>query len=165
MRLHARRSFPVLLVLAGPAVFAQDDPAPARPTRPLVLGPLPGSVEGRLEAAFAIALERLGSRPACRELYQGLERDGFESLAVTRYIRPNDRERQQVCGRRVSAFTIRGGAVTRLCSSFGRLPPEQAAGVLLHEGLHSAGLPEHPHEPGALRSAEINELVTTRCGL
>jgi len=149
--------------LVALAAFAA--PAAAGEAAPRVLGRIPSALESRLQTAFDLARERLASRPACRELYRGLDRSGARSLLATRYLPTTLRERRRVCSRRVSAFTVTGGLATRLCPSFARLATPRAAVVLIHEALHSAGLPEAPQTPGALRSSEINELVARRCEL
>lgn len=151
-----------LVVLAALAVPAAAGDAHAVPR---VLGPVPDPMKTRLESAFAVARERVASRAACRDLYRELDRSGSDSLESTRYLVTTLRERQRVCDRRVSAFTVPGGLTTRLCPSFARLPTPRAAAVLIHEALHTAGLPESPGVPGAMRSSEIEDLVARRCGL
>jgi hypothetical protein len=44
------------------------------------------------------------------------------------------------------------------------LDTDKAALVLLHEALHFAGLTEQPHDPRAMTSSEINDMVKDRCG-
>lgn len=154
-----------LQALFGIAVLAASSAVAGPSAVPRVLGPVPDPMKARLASAFDVARERVARRPACRDLYRDLDRSGVDSLEATRYLVTTLRERQRLCDRRVSAFTVPGGLTTRLCPSFSRLPTPRAAAVLIHESLHTAGLPESPLVPEAMRSSEINDLVARRCGL
>ena len=79
------------------------------------------------------------------------------------YVAPSVGERRELCVGGVTAFTQVGSRVTRLCPSFGDLDREAAALLLIHEALHSAGMPESPSSAGALTPSEINRMVKRAC--
>ena len=100
---------------------------------------------------------------SCRDLFVPLGASGIESLALTHYVVLSGRERERVCSGGVTTLTTVGGRVTWLCPAFGNLDPQVAALALIHEALHSAGMPENPSTPGALTAQEISELVERAC--
>lgn len=117
--------------------------------------------------AFRLAAERLGDSPRCAAMFSRLGADGLARLRENRYLPAAGTGVERVCSRGVgaAAFTTVGNSRTVICPGFGRLDPKQAAVIVLHEALHSAGLPESPQTPGAMTSAEINDWVADRCGL
>ncbi len=130
------------------------------------VGRVPVRERQQLKWAMALAVQRLRERPACRQLFAALGADGLARLAATFYTAPISTAELRTCRRKASAMTSVGCPRTIICSpSFGQLTRRRAAVTLLHEALHHAGLSEYPHEPGALRSAEINHLVKVSCGL
>ena len=131
---------------------------------PRISKKLPSRARRSLASAFELAAERLRSRSECQSLFDDLGADGLEVLAQGLYYGVGLQLEQRTC-RGTSAFTQVGGRVTRVCSSFGRLRKNQAAVVLIHEALHQAGMGEKPRDPQALDSAQINQLVSDRCGL
>ncbi|MEM7587770.1 MAG: hypothetical protein AAF560_30560 [Acidobacteriota bacterium] len=122
------------------------------------------TLERKLEAAFELAYERVQDSPTCRALFSELGHDATEMLRRSRYVPANIMQEQRVC-RRAVAFTGVGSPAVRLCRGFGRLALERAAMVVIHEALHTAGLPEWPLDPEAMTSAEINALVGRSCDL
>lgn len=125
------------------------------------------AVRDKIEVAYAVAVERLSRVPACRELFAQLGGDGEHLLATSLYLpMPNVREELAICrGRKAHAATMVGAASTFICPSFGRIPDDRAAMVLIHEALHHAGLNEYPHDPNAMRSSQISALVGRSCRL
>ncbi len=125
---------------------------------------LPPRMRSSMTTAFDFAVARLRDRSECRRLFENLGADGLEVLAKSLYYGVSLSREQRIC-RRTSAYTQVGGRVTRLCRSFSRLREHPAAVVLIHEALHQAGMSEKPLDPQALDSAQINQLVSDRCGL
>lgn len=153
-----------------------------------------GSVDGSfgydLTRARGVALEQL-KRPGCRSLFSDL-RDARgrtleeilreESDSVAEHLLRmsfRDGSGDLACSGAVAAFTSPGSFVIFLCvSSFQRIArrdPFRAGNVLIHEELHTLGLPEarpgnrppnllQTHEP-PLTSLQINDLVASRCRL
>lgn len=126
---------------------------------------LPGPLGRKLELALGLARLHVRTLEECSGLFEPLEQSGEATLARGRFRSAPGRFELRVCRDGTSAFTRIGGEVTYLCRSFARLAPARAATVLIHEALHQAGLPESPAEPEAMRSREINELVTRSCRL
>lgn len=124
---------------------------------------LPPALRLKLSRAFYVAMDRLHSNEECRRLFEELDAEGTTALARTLYVRPMVGEEKFCSG--VHAFTTVGGPVTRVCRSFDHTRLRQAAMVLIHEALHTAGAGEKPSDPRALSSAQINELVRRRCSL
>ena len=122
-------------------------------------------VDRRLQQAFDLALVHLEAHPACDRLFEHLENLALDSMSLTLYAPASARLEDRLCRRGVSAFTTVGSRVTYLCRGFGGLAAPRAAAILIHEALHLAGLPESPVHPGALASAEINEMVASSCRL
>ena len=142
----------------------RSESAPVTRLEPWIGKSLPPRTRRSVTGAFELAVERLRNRSECQRLFDDLGADGLEVLAKSLYYGVSLPREQTIC-RRTSAFTQVGGRVTRLCSSFSRLRENQAAVVLIHEALHQAGRSEKPLDPRALDSAQINQLVSDRCGL
>ena len=125
------------------------------------------TVRFSLASSFRIASTRVRSHPACGLLFSEMGSDGFERLAATAYRLAASHADARVCrsGRDVVAFTRVGSTETVLCPAFGRLRPDDAAVVLLHEALHATGMSESPADPSALDSEGINQSVRLACGL
>jgi hypothetical protein len=131
-------------------------------------------VSERLEAGFALALERVREVESCGGLFTRLGADPIETLATGLYF-PVDTHRREVevCGRNAAtishgaknlAYTTVGGAPTWICRHFGRVSTETAAVAVIHEALHHAGLTEWPHDRLAMTSEEITKMVEAACG-
>lgn len=132
---------------------------------PHTSGPLAFRSSHNLFMGFAIAVERVSEIPSCRALFESLAASGVEMMTNSFYVATRADERREFCVEGVAAFTQVGSRVTRLCPGFGKVDRQTAALVLIHEALHSAGMPESPSTPGALMPAEISDLVKTACGL
>ncbi len=125
---------------------------------------LPKWLDRSLAEAFETAADRLVESPECRALFEPYSGDGSALLERTVYRSPATHREREVC-RHASAFTTVGSAVTRLCRSFSRLPPNLAAVVLIHEALHFGGMPESESGKGAMTSLQINQTVAQECDL
>jgi len=149
-------------------------PPPEQRIRPWVHPATPEAVRARLEAGFALALDRLRELPACRALFERLGADAFATLASGLYFPVDSYRREvEVCGRNLAAssrgaenlaYTTVGGAPTFLCRHFARVSTETAAVAVIHEALHHAGLTEWPADRLAMTSAEITAMVEAACG-
>ena len=128
-------------------------------------GPLPMRTARNLVTGHSLALERVREDPACSALFSNFAASGVEKMARTFYVAPSAVERREFCVGGVTAFTQVGSRVTRLCPAFGDMDRRNAALTLIHEALHSAGMPESPSTDGAMTPGEINDLVGTACGL
>lgn len=137
--------------------------APPSSLRPRVHRTLSASSFRNLRLGFVLALEMVRTSRTCRALFDPLAGSGVESLAATHYAATTDRDRARVCAGGVAAFTTVGGRVTWLCPEFGNLHPRTAALTLVHEALHSAGMPEDPAAAGALTAGQIDDLVEGAC--
>lgn len=132
-------------------------------SRPRIHGALSSGSIRNLRLGFVLALEVVRSNAACGALFAPLAGSGVESLAATHYAATTNRDRAHVCAGGVAALTTVGGRVTWLCPEFGNLHPRAAALTLIHEALHSAGMPEGPATVGALTAGQINDLVEGSC--
>ena len=143
----------------------RPDEAVALPSKrgPWIHGALPDRSVRNLRLGFSLALESVRSTAPCRTLFAPLAASGVKSLISTHYAAPADRDTARICVGGVAAFTTVGGRVTWLCPEFGNLHPRAAALTLIHEALHSAGMPESPATAGALTTLEINDLVEGAC--
>jgi len=133
--------------------------------RPAVLDNLADAVRRQLFLAFSVAQRRLHDSATCRELFTGLGADGLATLARARYGAGAFDVVHGRCPGGAAAVTAVRSAEVRLCPGFAVLKTTDAAVILLHEALHSAGLGEKPPDPAALTAPEINRLVRTSCGL
>jgi hypothetical protein len=131
---------------------------------PAVDGELTYTVNLRLRSGFTLALRRVHRLEACRELFARLGADGLDTLSFTTYSPAGDGWQREVCASS-EAFTTVGGGRVWLCGGFGWLSDEDAAAVLLHEALHSAGLGERPLDPTGPTPDEIDRMVASGCGL
>ncbi len=131
-----------------------------------VVGYLPQKARQQLKRALLLAVQGLGERPDCGELFAALGADGREKLQATIYSGPISSAESELCRRRhAAALTTVRGRRTIICSpTFGELRLGRAAVVLLHEALHHAGLTESPADPGAQSAREIDRMVAVACG-
>jgi hypothetical protein len=134
-------------------------------------------LEGRTRAALTRALEGARQRlagPGCAAVLGDFEADlGFSLSPRLAGVSPADyldivvfadgRDRSPCQGRQALATTSPGSRVVYVCGTTfveqAELDPELAQATLIHELLHSLGLPENP--PG---SHEITRRVLARCG-
>ncbi len=130
---------------------------------PHLSGDLSSESYRNVELGFRIAMKLAGHASACGALFTPFHASAADSLASTLYIGPTDAEKTRFCIAGVAAFTTVGGRITWLCPEFGTLEPWDAARTLLHEALHSAGMPESPSTPNALTSQQISTLVARAC--
>ncbi len=156
----------LLVVAANPAAGADRTGVEALPERvePNVRWGVMPDVALKLRTGFAVAVRRSRAIPQCAALFEELGADPVELLGRSLYYPAALNGDNPACTNGVMAFTAVGTPITWVCDRFGKLSTEKAALVLLHEALHFAGLPEQPHDPGAMSSSEINDMVKDRCG-
>jgi hypothetical protein len=119
-----------------------------------------------VRGAREVALDRLGERVECRELFAGQGADGARLLLGAWYRRAAPEEAGGLCEKGAAAFTgMRSGRVAICADNFLKLGRHYRAVVLLHEALHVAGVGQAPHHPGAQTSREIDWMVRHSCGL
>jgi hypothetical protein len=152
--------------LAVGSVTTASVPGPSE-IRPRILGGFDVRTRVRLTVALRLADERLRNLPACSSLFDDLGADGLTRLRATRYQSVADVGGERVCGRGLgaAAFTTVGNLRTVICPGFDRLGSDEAAVIVLHEALHSAGLGEWPLDPDGQNGGEINRMVRLACGL
>lgn len=127
--------------------------------------PLSKSLEQKIDRLRPLVRDRLESLPSCRGLFTALGHDPEETLGSQYLLSATLLQEREHCRGENAAFTRPGSPVIHFCRTFVRLPEEQAAVILIHEALHTAGLPEWPANPYAMASAEINDLVASSCRL
>lgn len=139
--------------------------APAAPSLlvPWVSTSLPPRTRRKVLDAFPLAVDRLRELPGCRELFQDLGATGLDTLSRTIYYGTSLVQERSVC-RGAVAFCVPNSHVIYLCRSFARLPAKQAALVLLHEALHSAGMLELPSYEAPVDACRVQWLVRKSCG-
>jgi len=118
----------------------------------------------KIRTGFAVAVPRATNVGACAALFRDLGADPVELLGRSLYYPAASNGDNPACANGMMAFTSVGTPVTWVCDRLRRLSTEKAALALLHEALHFAGLPEQPHDPNAMTSSEINDMVKDRCG-
>ena len=146
-----------------PAGRLDDGREAALASGPRLHGALSGRSVRNLRLGFDLALEAVRSNPRCGTLFTALGASGPETLGSTFYAAPVAQPGTRACAGGVAAFTTVRGRVSWLCPEFGNLHPRAAALTLIHEALHSAGMPEGPATAGALTAQEINDLVAGAC--
>ncbi|MFZ5787477.1 MAG: hypothetical protein ACOY3Y_13630 [Acidobacteriota bacterium] len=153
-----------LVVSHGRTAAAKDFsiPAPGRPAAHLHKE-LDAELGSLLRDAFERALRRVASRPECARLFAGPAMDGERALCGTLYIAAPANLETGRCSRSF-AITHVGSPVTWVCSTLRRESANRAAGVLIHEALHHAGLTEQPADPAARTSVQITKMVRLHCG-
>jgi hypothetical protein len=67
-------------------------------------------------------------------------------------------------GSNTNASTQPFSSTVHICPGFNNAPEGLAANYLIHEMLHSLGLPENPPTAGAKSSSQINDMVRAACG-
>ena len=150
----------LLALLAAEGVAA----APGSPA-PILDSRLSGGVRSAVERSFQFAHHRIGGYRACGGLFAGLGAEGTATLAATSYYPATPEQQRRHCHGTTHAFTRVGDTSVGLCPSFGRLGKTDAALILIHEALHSAGQTEFPSDPAAPDSFDITRMVMAGCGL
>jgi len=132
--------------------------------RPWVHSKVRPVLGAKIEAGFAIAVQRVRDNAGCQALFSGLGSDGVEMLHSSLYFAmPTTFDGRSIC-ERAHAATFVGEPTTFVCRRFQWLSDEQAAMVLIHEALHHAGLTEFPQDPEAMSSGRITRMVERSCG-
>ena len=119
-----------------------------------------------VEAGYEIATRRVQDVGSCSDLFAELGVDGRETLASALYWPVfSHRDAKELCGGRNLAFTVVGSPMTFICSDFERLSDQDAAKIIIHEALHTAGLKERPQYRGhgVMTSREITAMVAKNC--
>lgn len=108
-------------------------------------------------------------------LFSGFAAQGFGNGAeiVGRYTDYRWAEGASIPGNRcdlpgVAAWTYDPGShdpFVMLCREFCEMDLPERAVILIHEGLHTAGMPERPPDPNAPTSRDLNQLVRDSCAL
>jgi hypothetical protein len=155
-----------LLAVVSPTLAADRTDVAVEATRiePNVRRGVMPDVALKIRAGFTVAISRATSLPQCGALFRDLGADPVELLGRSLYYPAAVNRQNPSCKNGVQAFTPVGTPITWVCDRFGKLSTDKAALVLLHEALHFAGLPEQPHDPNAMTSSEINDMVKDRCG-
>jgi hypothetical protein len=122
----------------------------------------------RVAVGFEIAAELVQEVDSCSDLFADLGVDALETLASALYWPViSYRDAKEICRGRNLAFTTVGSGMTFICADFEKLSSQDAAVVIIHEALHTAGLKEKPQYRGRgiKTSREINSMVTKSCFL
>jgi hypothetical protein len=151
-------------VLALFAVLTAGGRVPGPPA-PILDSGLSGDVKSAVERSFPFAHHRIGGQRACGGLFARLGAEGRATLAATSYYPATPEQQRRHCHGTTHAFTQVGGTSVGLCPSFGGLRRTEAALILIHEALHSAGQTEFPSDPTAPDSFGITRMVMAGCGL
>lgn len=120
----------------------------------------------RIAVGFEIATNRVQEVETCSDLFVELGVNAMETLDGTLYMPVfTYRDAKKVCGGRNLAFTFVGSPMTFICADFERLSDQDAAKIIIHEALHTAGLKESPQYRGrgVKTSREINSMVAKSC--
>lgn len=148
-----------LLAAQGRVAAAPGSPAPILDSR------LSRGVRSAVERSFPLAHQRIGGYRACGGLFARLGAEGTARMAATSYHPATPEKQRRHCRGTTHAFTRVGDTRVALCPSFGRLRRTEAALILIHEALHSAGQTEFPADPAAPDSVGITRMVMAACGL
>jgi hypothetical protein len=169
-RNDARR--PLRIAAAAAALLAVNIPAMGQEA----VRPLPLRVRGSVERSVALALQTLKD-DTCQALYSDFEdneghtlQENLELLGLTaaqhlKALRWVDGTGHPLC-RNPSIFFVAhvGDVFVRVCprqfSAFATRQPTKAAGIIMHEQLHTLGLGENPPS-----SEAISRQVFYRCRL
>jgi hypothetical protein len=164
---------------AGRPSEPADEPPPSaralnpsgRPAWPLVHIPEPvarralidalDAAVARLEtpACAGILTDFAAVSPALTDTLDALDTSFQRYLAMVVFI---DESRHRLCLGTSLAFTTTGSRVVRVCSNElirQSLNRDRLVAMVIHEGLHTLGLPENPPS-----SREITRRVLARCG-
>jgi hypothetical protein len=136
------------------------------PLQPWIHPRMNDGLRARVEMAFDIAAQRVQGAEACAELFTEFGVDATETLGSALYWPVlSFRDAKKLCGGRNLAFTFVGSPMTFICTDFERLSDQDAAVIIIHEALHTAGLKESPQYRGhgVKTSREINSMVAKSC--
>ncbi len=147
----------------GADLGAPNPPKRAGDERPAVRGNLVAPVQRQLALAFGLAQSNIRANAGCSALFGRFGKNGNDLLASIEFEGANFEKLGDPCRSGVAAFTQVGRRLIRLCPSFATLSLPAAAVILIHEGLHSAGMSEKPFDPNGLKPQEINRLVAASC--
>jgi hypothetical protein len=150
---------------AHPAAISTDaGPSRRGPAGPILSRRFAPRLQATMKDGLLLARDRLAHNERCAALFSTLGEPGHVALSVTRYYVASPFQETTTC-RHAHAFTGVGARVVRVCRRFESLSADEAAVVILHEALHSAGMPEYPHTSPAMRPWQISELVRLECDL
>ncbi len=138
-----------------------------KPPTPRIRGGFDARLRTKVTSAFRVATQQVLEVPACAGLFARFGTDGVARLRAARYEWVGDTGGERVCGRGpgAAAFTMVRSPRTIVCQGFSRLDADDAAVILIHEALHSAGQTEWPDDPLAPSAEAINKMVRSACGL
>lgn len=132
--------------------------------------PLPPRDRVSLNAAKQRANQAMRDNEKCRDLFKGLRRDdwnevmnGWNVWRSGEGVKQPGTTRVRCNEAGIPAWTITNQPTIFLCSRFAELPPVSAAVTVIHESLHTAGLPEKPPVATAETPSEINDRVRRAC--
>jgi hypothetical protein len=123
-------------------------------------------LRSRVEAAYEIAAQRVQEVESCSRLFAELGADAVQILGGSYYWPViSYRDAKQLCNGRNAAFTTVGSPMVFVCDEFERLSYQDAATIIIHEALHTAGLKERPQYRGigVKTSREISSMVAKNC--
>lgn len=143
-------------------VFSIPRPVPPSPLVPRTARDLNPREYQVLTSSYALALDRVQARPACRALFAELGADGRSVLTRAFFLRAKP-EHSSICSNGVVAFTHVRGRRCWICPRFGGLSTSAGAMILIHEALHMAGMPEDTAPSSPQSSFGINRLVHRSC--
>jgi len=121
-------------------------------------------VTARLEDAIPIAKDHIQENSSCQRLFAQLGSDGVFEIDTTAYYAASRKQERKYCRRGVAAITTLGGSDVVICRSFVRLSGDEAAIILIHEALHSAGQLEYPGDADSPDTFGITRMVMRSCG-
>jgi hypothetical protein len=119
-----------------------------------------------VEVAYEIAAQRVQEVESCSRLFAELGADAVQILGGSYYWPViSYRDAKQLCDGRNAAFTLVGSPMVFVCDEFERLSYQDAATIIIHEALHTAGLKERPQYRGigVKTSREISSMVAKNC--
>jgi hypothetical protein len=165
----AKRNWILTLVILGAAAAVGSAETAAAERKAASVFKVKGGGAVLVRAVWTarrIALDRLGARAECGELFRVRGADGARILLEADYRAAETGEAGGLCEQGASAFTGMTSRRTAVCTdAFLKLDPHTRATVLLHEALHVAGLGQHPLHAGAMTARQIDEMVGRSCGL
>jgi len=150
-------------VLAVPSSNSYPSSTGVVEIEPLIHSRMNDGLRNSVETAFEIAAQRAKEVGSCAELFSEFEVGAVETLGSAFYVPVlSYRDVKEFCDRNL-AFTVVGSRVTYICPDFEGLSDQDAAKVIIHEALHTAGLEESPQYRRAKTSWEINSMVAKNC--
>ena len=153
-------------VLAAASTTSLPSSTEVVSTEPWIHTRMNDGLRSSVEVGYEIATQRVQEVESCSDLFAELGVDGKETLASALYWPVfNYRDAEKLCGGRNLAFTVVGSTMTFICADFDRLSDQDAAKIIIHEALHTAGLKESRQYRGRgiKTSREINSMVAKSC--